>query len=66
MIKNINEKEKCNLDISKLSYKRKELLLKYTSSLIIIDCGTQIEENVRFSQSLEVILIALFNPKYNK
>lgn len=66
LIKNINEKEKCNLDISKLSYKRKELLLKYTSSLIIIDCGTQIEENVRFSQSLEVILIALFNPKYNK
>lgn len=65
LIKNINEKENCGSDTSK-SCERKKLLLKYTSSLIIIDCGIQIEENVRFAQSLEVILIALFNSKYNK
>lgn len=65
LIKNINEKESCDLDTSK-SWERKKFLLKNISSLIIIDCGTQIEENVRFAQSLEIILIALFNPKYNK
>jgi hypothetical protein len=66
LVKNIRELEKyLNPNIS-LSNDVKKLLLKYTSSLIVIDCGTQIEKNVRFAQSLEVILIALFNSKYNK
>ena len=42
------------------------ILLKYTSSLIIVCIGSkENEENVKFAQALEVILIALFNSKYN-
>ena len=45
---------------------RKKLILDYTSSLIVIDCGKKELDNVKFAQALEVILIALFNSKYNK
>lgn len=53
----------------------KNILLDYTSFLIVIDCGDMYknkismeknEDNVKFAQALEVILIALFNSKYNK
>ena len=32
----------------------------------LIDCGKKELDNVKFAQALEVILIALFNSKYNK
>lgn len=41
------------------------ILLGYTSSLIVIDCGEKEYDNIKFAQALEVILIALFNSKYN-
>ena len=53
----------------------KNILLDYTPFLIVIDCGDMYknkismeknEDNVKFAQALEVILIALFNSKYNK
>ena len=44
---------------------RKSLILEYTSSLVVIDCSDKTDINVKFAQDLEVILIALFNSKYN-
>lgn len=66
LVKNIRKIEKyLNPDVS-LSKDRKKLILEYTSSLIVIDCGVKEDNYVKFAQSLEVILIALFNSKYNK
>ena len=49
------------IDFNKLQ----NIILKYTSSLIVIDCGEKEFENTTFAETLEVVLIALFNSKYN-
>lgn len=49
------------IDFNKLQ----NIILKYTSSLIVINCGEKELENINFAETLEVVLIALFNSKYN-
>lgn len=70
LIKKLEERKKAikenqeiipEIDFSRLQ----DVLLSYTSSLIIINCGGKEEENIKFAQALEMILIALFNSKYN-
>lgn len=75
LITNIKEIENYLNNINLENTEFKEILLNYTSFLIVIDCGNMYknetfkeknEDNVKFAQALEVILIALFNSKYNK
>ena len=54
-----------NSSIYLLLNKLQNIILKYTSSLIVIDCGEKEFENTTFAETLEVVLIALFNSKYN-
>lgn len=75
LIRNIKEIENYLNNTNLEDTEFKEILLNYTPFLIVIDCGNMYknetfkeknEENVKFAQALEVILIALFNSKYNK
>ncbi len=46
---------------------KKELILKYASKLLVIEVGDiSSADEVQKAQSLEILLIALFNAKYNK
>lgn len=70
-----SKNEKSSYKAPEIDFKKlQNIILKYTSSLIVIDCGNMYkdkismeknEENVKFVQALELILIALFNSKYN-
>jgi hypothetical protein len=64
-VKKIKKVERyLNQNIS-LSDNRHQLILEFTSSIIVIDCGEKIDDNVKFAQVLEVILISLLYSKYN-
>lgn len=65
LVKKIKKIEKLLNPNLTLLEDRKKLVLEYTSSLIVIDFGKQETNNIKFAQALEVILIALFNSKYN-
>lgn len=59
-------KKKRRGKVKEIDFKRlQNIILKYTSSLIVIDCGEKQDDNISFAQTLEVILISLFNSKYN-
>lgn len=75
LISNIKEIENYLNNINLGDTEFKEILLNYTPFLIVIDCGNMYknetsmeknENNVKFARALEVILISLFNSKYNK
>lgn len=75
LITNIKEIENYLNNTNLENTEFKNILLDYTPFLIVIDCGDMYknkismeknEDNVKFAQALEVILIALFNSKYNK
>ena len=75
LIRNIKEIENYLNNTNLEDTEFKNILLDYTPFLIVIDCGDMYknkismeknEDNVKFAQALEVILIALFNSKYNK
>lgn len=65
LVKKIEKIEKyLNPNVS-LPNDKHQLILEYISSIIVIDCGKKEHDNISFAQTLEVILIALFNSKYN-
>lgn len=75
LITNIKEIENYLNNTNLENTEFKNILLDYTPFLIVIDCGNMYkdkismeknEDNVKFAQALEVILISLFNSKYNK
>lgn len=61
-----SKNERISQQAPEIDFKKlQNIILKYTSSLIVIDCGKKELSNVKFAQALEMILIALFNSKYN-
>lgn len=65
LVKTIKKIEKLLNPNGLILNNRENLILEYTSSLIVIDCSDKTDVNVKFAQALEMILISLFNSKYN-